>query len=251
MLDYDKKFLLCVVRQPDVRRLFHSRLHRAARERSAVVPRLGSFYWAPADVFGPGKVLVFADVISRTGSPYVGDIRGKPQATLDELFRRRTATRSMPPTRSRAFSSRASTPSAAITKPASSSTSTPAATIIRLPGDPLRTFIDYGGGSSTRDGISKREGPSRGRAVAVRDQLRLRRGRRRRRPDPALQADLPPSRDASGYDGELLAQAGRRRERQRHAHQRVDQQGRTRISSGIRRAKRTSASLRGSSWTAS
>jgi len=30
----------------------------------------GAFYWAPSDVFGSGKVLVFGHVIDKDGSPY-------------------------------------------------------------------------------------------------------------------------------------------------------------------------------------
>jgi glutamine synthetase len=28
-----------------------------------------AFYWGPADIFGPGKVLVFGDVIDKGGEP--------------------------------------------------------------------------------------------------------------------------------------------------------------------------------------
>src|SRR6266571_81589 len=35
-----------------------------------------SFYWVPSDVFGTGKVMVFGEVIDKSGKPYSGDIRG-------------------------------------------------------------------------------------------------------------------------------------------------------------------------------
>jgi glutamine synthetase len=35
-----------------------------------------AFYWAPADFFGPGKVMVFGDVIEKQGGAYTADIRG-------------------------------------------------------------------------------------------------------------------------------------------------------------------------------
>ncbi len=49
-----------------------------------------AFYWLPSDIFGPGKVLVFADVLERDrirmpcgghrGPPDVqGDVRGAPK----------------------------------------------------------------------------------------------------------------------------------------------------------------------------
>ena len=35
-----------------------------------------AFYWAPSDFFGPGKVLVFGEVIDKDGAPYKADLRG-------------------------------------------------------------------------------------------------------------------------------------------------------------------------------
>src|SRR5262249_12411768 len=35
-----------------------------------------AFYWAPADIFGAGKVLVFGEVIDKSGESYAADIRG-------------------------------------------------------------------------------------------------------------------------------------------------------------------------------
>ena len=43
-----------------------------------------SFYWAPADVFGEGKVLVFGEVIEKEGGALLGDIRGVLKAYADE-----------------------------------------------------------------------------------------------------------------------------------------------------------------------
>src|SRR5258708_1629122 len=36
----------------------------------------GAFYWGPSDIFGPGKVMMFGEVIDKDGSPYAADIRG-------------------------------------------------------------------------------------------------------------------------------------------------------------------------------
>lgn len=44
-----------------------------------------SFRWAPADVFGKGKVIVFANVNNQDGSPYEGDFRQRLRMQLDEL----------------------------------------------------------------------------------------------------------------------------------------------------------------------
>ena len=53
-----------------------------------------------------------------------------------------------------------------------------------------------------------------------------------------------------GMTASLPAQAGRRRERQRHAHQRFDQQERQEPVLGCRRARKNSASWPGTSSTA-
>src|SRR4028118_1503528 len=61
MLDYDKKFLL---KSADNLTFDGSPL-RGFSPQAEAGPRLGidwpSFYWLPADVFGPGKVLVFGE----------------------------------------------------------------------------------------------------------------------------------------------------------------------------------------------
>src|SRR6187401_1511135 len=43
-------------------------------------------YWLPSDVFGPGKVLVFADVLEKDGSLYVADMRSKLKAFSQKKF---------------------------------------------------------------------------------------------------------------------------------------------------------------------
>jgi glutamine synthetase len=76
MLDYDKKFLLGSY---DNLTFDGSSIRGFTAQRESDL-RLGldwsSFYWAPADFFGAGKVLVFGEVIDKDGSPYSGDIRG-------------------------------------------------------------------------------------------------------------------------------------------------------------------------------
>ena len=86
MLDYDKKFLAQLGRQPDVRRFVDSRIHGAARKRSAALLDWSAFYWAPADMFGSGKVLVFGDVIDKDGSPFAADMRGLLKQFSNECF---------------------------------------------------------------------------------------------------------------------------------------------------------------------
>jgi len=76
MLDYDKKFL---IKSFDNLTFDGSSIRGFTAQRESDL-RLGidwgSFYWAPADVFGPGKVLVFGDVIDKGGTPYAADVRG-------------------------------------------------------------------------------------------------------------------------------------------------------------------------------
>ncbi len=76
MLDYDKKFL---VKSWDNLTFDGSSIRGFTAQRESDL-RLSmdwsSFYWAPADMFGAGKVLVFGEVIDKDGSPYSADIRG-------------------------------------------------------------------------------------------------------------------------------------------------------------------------------
>src|SRR3954467_2247796 len=76
MLDYDKKFL---IKSWDNLTFDGSSIRGFTAQRESDL-RLGidwsSFYWAPSDVFGSGKVLVFGDVIDKGGTPYAADIRG-------------------------------------------------------------------------------------------------------------------------------------------------------------------------------
>src|SRR6516225_3908875 len=76
MLDYDKKFL---IESSDNLTFDGSSIRGFTAQRESDL-RLGidwsAFYWGPADIFGPGKVLVFGNVIDKNGEPYAGDIRG-------------------------------------------------------------------------------------------------------------------------------------------------------------------------------
>jgi glutamine synthetase len=76
MLDYDKKFLL---KSADNLTFDGSSIRGFTPQRESDL-RLdldwGAFYWAPADIFGAGKVLVFGEVLDRDGSPFTADIRG-------------------------------------------------------------------------------------------------------------------------------------------------------------------------------
>src|SRR5437016_8192180 len=75
MLDYDKKFL---IKSWDNLTFDGSSIRGFTAQRESDL-RLGidwsSFYWAPADIFGAGKVLVFGEVIDKGGAAYSADIR--------------------------------------------------------------------------------------------------------------------------------------------------------------------------------
>jgi glutamine synthetase len=76
MLDYDKKFL---VKSYDNLTFDGSSIRGFTAQRESDLRLFmdwSAFYWAPADYFGEGKVLVFGHVIDKDGSPYSADIRG-------------------------------------------------------------------------------------------------------------------------------------------------------------------------------
>lgn len=87
MLDYDKKFLL---KNYDALSFDGSSIRGFSQQHESDL-RLkvdwASFYWLPSDVFGPGKVLAFAEVCSRDGSPYAADMRGQLRVYMNKLYK--------------------------------------------------------------------------------------------------------------------------------------------------------------------
>ena len=87
MLDYDKKFL---IKSWDNLTFDGSSIRGFTAQRESDL-RLAmdwpSFYWAPADVFGSGKVLVFGEVIDKDGTPYSADIRGRLKSFAGEMYK--------------------------------------------------------------------------------------------------------------------------------------------------------------------
>ncbi len=86
MLDYDKKFLL----KSFDNLTFDGSSIRGFSQQSESDLRLGvdwaATYWLPSDVFGPGKVLVFGEVLDREGKPYPADMRGRLKEFLTKLY---------------------------------------------------------------------------------------------------------------------------------------------------------------------
>src|ERR1700735_3202700 len=89
LLNYDKKFLL---KSYDNLTFDGSSIRGFTAQRESDL-RLGidwgAFYWAPSDVFGSGKVLVFGEVIDKGGTPYAGDIRGVLKSYATELHKKK------------------------------------------------------------------------------------------------------------------------------------------------------------------
>ena len=88
MLDYDKKFL---IKSWDNLTFDGSSIRGFTAQRESdlrLAMDWGAFYWAPADVFGSGKVLIFGQVIDKDGSSYSADIRGILKGYADELHKR-------------------------------------------------------------------------------------------------------------------------------------------------------------------
>jgi len=88
MLDYDKKFLL---KSHDNLTFDGSSIRGFSVVRESDL-RLGidwgSFRWLPSDVFGPGKVIVFALIKDRDGSPYSSDMRSQLLKYTEELYKK-------------------------------------------------------------------------------------------------------------------------------------------------------------------
>ncbi|HLW51841.1 MAG TPA: glutamine synthetase family protein [Candidatus Angelobacter sp.] len=88
MLDYDKKFL---IKSWDNLTFDGSSIRGFTAQRESDL-RLhmdwSAFFWGPADIFGPGKVLIFGDVIDKGGEPYAADIRGLLKTFAAEMFKK-------------------------------------------------------------------------------------------------------------------------------------------------------------------
>src|SRR4051794_24633855 len=86
MLDYDKKFLL---KSADNLTFDGSSVRGFTAQQESDL-RLGidwsAFYWLPSDIFGPGKVLVFGEVLERDGSAYQSDMRARLKAYTAAKF---------------------------------------------------------------------------------------------------------------------------------------------------------------------
>ena len=85
MLDYDKKFLL----DSADNLTFDGSSIRGFSQQSESDLRLridwGSIRFLPSDIFGPGKVIIFADIFNRDFTSYVSDFRGQLRLHTQKL----------------------------------------------------------------------------------------------------------------------------------------------------------------------
>lgn len=86
MLDYDKKFLLKSVDNLTFDGSSIRGFSQQVESDLRLVVDWSAFYWLPSDVFGPGKVLVFGEVMNRDGTPYAADMRGLLKRYAQEQY---------------------------------------------------------------------------------------------------------------------------------------------------------------------
>ncbi len=141
MLDYDKKFLL---KSAD-NLTFDGSSIRGFSQQSESDLRLGidwsAFYWMPADVFGPGKVLVFGEVLERDGTPYAADLRSRLKQYANQLYER-DGTVCNVATETEGFLFKGANAEQRYTETGVFEFLSSGGYYHSLPGDPLRIFID-------------------------------------------------------------------------------------------------------------
>jgi len=101
----------------------------------------GAFYWAPSDVFGSGKVLVFGHVIDKDGSPYSADIRGVMKGYADTLYEKKGLTLNAA-NEIEGFLFKGQNAERSYNETGKFEYVNTGGYYHSLPGDPLRTFID-------------------------------------------------------------------------------------------------------------
>ncbi|HEX7042164.1 MAG TPA: glutamine synthetase family protein [Patescibacteria group bacterium] len=84
-LDYDKKFFL---KSSDNLTFDGSSIRGFTAQSESdlrLAPDWTSLYFLPSDIFGPGKVIMFGNVLGRDHKPYISDFRGLLQAYAKKL----------------------------------------------------------------------------------------------------------------------------------------------------------------------
>ena len=173
MLDYDKKFLL---KSHDNLTFDGSSIRGFTPQRESDL-RLSldwsAFYWGPADIFGPGKVLVFGDVFDRDGKPFTADIRGSLKKFANDCYAKEGYTLNAA-NEIEGFLFNGLDAERRYHETGKFEYVNTGGYYHSLARRSAAQFHRHGCRSAARDGLREREGPPRGRAVAVRDQLQLR-----------------------------------------------------------------------------
>jgi glutamine synthetase len=141
MLDYDKKFL---IKSWDNLTFDGSSIRGFTAQRESdlrLAMDWASFYWAPADVFGSGKVLVFGEVIDKDGTPYSADIRGRLKSFAGEMYKNEEYTLNAA-NEIEGFLFQGSDAERRYNETGKFDYVNTGGYYHSLPGDPLRTFID-------------------------------------------------------------------------------------------------------------
>ncbi len=84
-LDYDKKFLLDSLDNLTFDGSSISGFSKQHESDLRLKLDWTSFTYIPSDIFGPGKVIIFANICNRDFSPYAADFRGQLQAYLEKI----------------------------------------------------------------------------------------------------------------------------------------------------------------------
>lgn len=85
MLDYDKKYLLDSAENLTFDGSSIRGFTAQHESDLRLVVDWTSFVWLPSDLFGPGKVVMFANIYNRDKTPYQSDFRGKLQMYIQKL----------------------------------------------------------------------------------------------------------------------------------------------------------------------
>lgn len=88
MLDYDKKFLLSAADNLTFDGSSIRGFSPISESDLKLEADWSAFYWTPSDVFGPGKVICFAEVRSQDGAPYTSDFRSRLRMHVEAMYRK-------------------------------------------------------------------------------------------------------------------------------------------------------------------
>ena len=86
MLDYDKKFLLGSADNLTFDGSSIRGFSQQAESDLRLTADWSAFYWLPADIFGPGKVMAFGLVEERDGTPYHADMRTRLKGAFERFI---------------------------------------------------------------------------------------------------------------------------------------------------------------------